>query len=74
LGGKSCNNVYNVYIFLADNLAGSALFIPYFPVHTTQGKNLTTKTIATPTIGKLNSSDKFWYVDRKLVIDQVEKN
>ena len=48
----------------ADNLAGSAMVIPYFSFHK-KGKNGTTQKFATPTIGKPSSSDKFWYVDRK---------
>jgi hypothetical protein len=56
--------VYNVDIISADNLAGSAMVIPYFSFHT-KGKNGTTQKTDTPKIGKPSSSDKFFYVDRK---------
>ena len=58
------SNLYNVDMISADNIAGSAMVIPYFSFHK-KGKNGTTQKIATPTIGKPSSSDKFWYVDRK---------
>ena len=61
---KSNNYVYNVDMISADNLAGSAMVIPYFSFHK-KGKNEATQKIATPTVGKPSLSDKFWYVDRK---------
>ena len=65
--------VYNVDIISADNLAGSAMVIPYFSFHT-KGKNGTTQKTDTPKIGKSSSSDNFFNVDRIFLIDLVGKN
>jgi hypothetical protein len=65
------NNRHSFYIDMIsiDNLAGSAMVIPYFSFHTAtktrQGKNESTLKIGTPKIGKPHTSDKFWYIDRR---------